>query len=211
LLPTASVLVDHAVYSDFESILVPLENNITNKTIKYQKHEVFSGGIYLKCSYDNSSFYDSFRGMDVTVWFTERLKSIAKCVHKKINDIILMKDKDIPIIDLALKCHICNKHFSDNDKQSKNIVRDHDHFTGEFRGFAHCQCNLNYRKKYFIPIVCHNLSGYDSHFLIEDISKIGKISLLPINQEKYISFTLVDDDTGEEKRKTKWKMQRGRG
>ena len=42
-----------------------------------------------------------------------------------------------------------------------------------------------------IPIVFHNLRGYDSHLLMQAISKVeGKISCIPNNMEKYISFSL---------------------
>ena len=70
-------------------------------------------------------------------------------------------------------------------------VRDHCHLTGRYRGPAHSNCNLNYKDTYCIPIVFHNLSGYDAHFIIEEIATAfeGRIDLLPITKEKYISFT----------------------
>ena len=42
-----------------------------------------------------------------------------------------------------------------------------------------------------IPVVFHNLRGYDSHLLMQAISKVeGGISCIPNNTEKYISFSL---------------------
>ena len=61
------------------------------------------------------------------------------------------------------KCWICKEDLG-NDK-----VRDHCHFTGKYRGAAHNSCNLKYRKPNFIPVVFHNLSGYDSHLFIKNL------------------------------------------
>ena len=49
------------------------------------------------------------------------------------------------------------------------IVRDHCHWKGKFRGAAHQQCNLMYRKTYKIPCFFHNLSGYDSHHVFQHL------------------------------------------
>ena len=41
------------------------------------------------------------------------------------------------------------------------------------------------------PVVFHNLRGYDSHLLMQAISKVeGRMSCIPNNTEKYISFSL---------------------
>ena len=43
-------------------------------------------------------------------------------------------------------------------------VRDHDHWTGQYRGAAHSGCNIALRKTRKIPVIFHNLSG-KFHFL----------------------------------------------
>ncbi|XP_070170415.1 uncharacterized protein [Polyergus mexicanus] len=50
----------------------------------------------------------------------------------------------------------------------------------------------------------HNLSGYDSHFIIKEIATAfeGSINVLPITKEKYISFTKHVKDTAE---KSDWR------
>ena len=58
------------------------------------------------------------------------------------------------------KCHIHYKHFNPKDPK----VRDHCHYTSENRGPAHRNCNLKYRIPSYIPVIFHNLSGYDAHY-----------------------------------------------
>ena len=68
------------------------------------------------------------------------------------------------------------------------------HITGVYRGAVHNACNLKRRlnpKITSIPVVFHNLRGYDSRLLMQAISKVeGRVSCIPNNMEKYISFSL---------------------
>ena len=51
------------------------------------------------------------------------------------------------------KCYICNKTFSiDNNNKKYNIVKDHCHYTGKYRGAAHDICNLRYKILKEIPV-----------------------------------------------------------
>ena len=87
------------------------------------------------------------------------------------------------------RCWICKGEFDDKDK-NKEKVKDHCHYTGRYRGAAHNECNLNYRKPNFTPVVFHNLSGYDSHLFIKNLGfSEGNIDCIPNNEEKYISFS----------------------
>jgi len=48
---------------------------------------------------------------------------------------------------------------------------------------------LNYKDSHCILAVFHILSGYDAHFIIKETTYDGRVELLPITKEKYISFT----------------------
>ena len=50
-------------------------------------------------------------------------------------------------------------------------VRDHYHYTGEYRGAAHSKCNLKYGVPTKIPIAIHNGSNYDYHFIIKKLAE----------------------------------------
>ena len=75
-------------------------------------------------------------------------------------------------------------------------VRDHCHLTGKFRGAAHQTCNLQYRinaQTIRVPVIIHNLKNYDAHIILQSVKPHhGKISCIPMNSEKYISFTIGD-------------------
>uniref|UniRef100_A0A1I8J8Q7 OTU domain-containing protein n=1 Tax=Macrostomum lignano TaxID=282301 RepID=A0A1I8J8Q7_9PLAT len=62
----------------------------------------------------------------------------------------------------ATQCYLCNAVFiSSSDKHW-----DHDHLSGEYKGAACASCNKLARlKRRFLPIVFHNLRGYDLHLI----------------------------------------------
>ena len=90
--------------------------------------------------------------------------------------------------DKAKTCHICKKELlTDN---GVNKVRDHCHFTGQYRGAAHNSCNLQCRKPMILPVIFHNLQGYDAHLFIKQLACLpGGLNCIPSTEEKYISFS----------------------
>ena len=69
-------------------------------------------------------------------------------------------------------CYICEEEFNTDDSDKKHHkVKDHCHYTGKYRGAAHNICNLRYRIPKEIPIVFHNGSTYDYHFIIKELVK----------------------------------------
>ena len=71
------------------------------------------------------------------------------------------------------------------------FVRDHCHYTGKYRGAAHSKCNLQYKVPKEIPVVFHNGSKYDYHFIINELAKgVDSIAFLGDDTEKYITFKI---------------------
>ena len=70
-------------------------------------------------------------------------------------------------------------------------VRDHCHITGKYRGAAHWSCNINLKLTKKIPVIFHNLKGFDSHLIMKEVSKSDvKLSVRPNGLEKYMAFTI---------------------
>ena len=57
----------------------------------------------------------------------------------------------------------------DDDNKEYYRVRDHCHYTGKYRGVKHSICNLKYETPKEIPVVSHNGSTYDYHFIIKEL------------------------------------------
>ena len=71
-------------------------------------------------------------------------------------------------------------------------MTDHCHYTGKYRGAAHDICNLRYKTPKEIPVVFHNGSTYDYHFIIKKLAEKfdGEFECLGENTEKYIIFSV---------------------
>ena len=70
-------------------------------------------------------------------------------------------------------------------------MRDHDPITGKYRGSAHQNYNINLKLTKTVPVIFHNLRGYDSHLIMQEICKFDvEISVIPNGLEKYMAFTI---------------------
>ena len=150
----------------------------------------------------------TYQGENAIYKFMEKmLEEVEYCkavIKKRFNKPLLMTEDDEVRLKLMDKCHICNKKYTDKDVR----VRDHCHITGKFRGSAHQECNLKLRIEHEnlkIPVIFHNLQGYDSHFIMQQIGEIAKkyaykdkkkkeqpltINAIANNMEKYMAFML---------------------
>ena len=202
------------IYADFEAITEKvhgcLPNNEKSYTEAYQKHIDCGYGYKLVCHYNDefSKPVQVFRGENAVYNFMEKMiEEVEWCksiIKKHFNKPLVMTEKNKLDFESSEKCHICKKQYSDKDIR----VRDHCHITGKYRGSAHQDCNLKLRlspSNIQIPVFFHNLRGYDSHFIMQQIGEIAKkhvyknkkgeechmdINCIPNNMEKYMAFML---------------------
>ena len=206
--------VPFVIYADFEALTEKIQgcqpNNEKSYTEAYQKHTDCGYGYKVVCCYDDkySKPVQIHRGENAIHKFMENmLEEVNWCkskMKKHFNKPLKMTKEDEKDFQKAIKCHICDQQYTDKDIR----VRDHCHITGRFRGSAHQDCNLKLRIKpdnIKIPVIFHNLRGYDSHFIMQQIGEIAKkhayknkrgeechmnINCIPNNMEKYLAFML---------------------
>ena len=172
-------------------------------TEKYQKHTACSFGYKVVCHYDEKYSGDVviYRGEDCIQKFMkcmfEEVKNCQSIIRDDFNKPLKMTGEDEKGFQKATHCHICEKKYRVDDVP----VRDHCHITGKYRGSAHQTCNLKLQisaEKIKIPVIFHNLKGYDSHFIINELGEIIKkaketeerisINVIAQNAEKYMAF-----------------------
>ena len=113
-------------------------------------------------------------------WFCKDLREYAmKIIDYENKEMIPLTDEENKSHEKQNVCYICKKEFSDDDddddddddiKKYQNIT-GHCHYTGKYKGAAHNICNLRYKTLKEIPIVFHNGSTYDYHFIIKQLAK----------------------------------------
>ena len=174
--------VPFVIYTDFEAITKKVQGceeseemkkkkNKRSHTKAYQTHEDCGGAYKVVCFYDDkySKSIQMYRGENAVYKFMEKmLEEVEYCkavIKKQFNKpLVMTKDDEQHFITMD-GCHICGEKYTDKDVH----VRNHCHITGKFRGSAHQECNLKLRIKpedIKIPIIFHNLRGYDSHFIM---------------------------------------------
>ena len=203
--------VPFMMYADFESILEPIQGASNNPNVSLTRgvnvHTPSGWCVYSHFAYgDVTNPLTQYRGQDCVNKFCEHIISEVKRLYssfpeKQMKPLTKSQTKEYK---RATKCHICFKPFS----EEKWRVRDHCHYSGLYRGAAHSSCNLQYKIPNYIPVVLHNLTGYDAHLFIRELAKhITGMGVIAKSKEDYISFSInveVDkyiDKNGNERTK----------
>jgi len=170
------------VYADFESILPSDEKY-------FQRHEPVAAGLTLVSIDSNLNEYKSFVGADCVYEFLCYIVEIVDTIVKP-----WFRENSKGMLPLTLaeeyrqanakRCYLCRK-------ENKLLVRDHDHFTGKYIGPACNKCNLSRKVRPALPIVFHNLKGYDMHHILKyaiNRFKEWNLTCIPQSGEKFIAL-----------------------
>ena len=187
--------IPFVVYADFECFTKPMNTCSPNPkesyNYNYQKHEPSGFCFHIKGIVDKKFkpiiYTKTKEDEDISKVFVEKLTEVTRSIY---NDFyrrpkpLRLTRAEQKLFDEAEICHICNKEL----KEDK--VRDHCHFTGQYRGAARNSCNLQCRKPLVLPVIFHNLQGYDAHLFIKQLASLpGDLNCIPSTEEKYISFS----------------------
>ncbi len=216
--------VPFVVYADFECFVKPLEteekNSSESYTVKYQSH-VPSGFCYtIKCMdemvYPTKTVLRTatYEGEDMGKLFVETLSEDLKPIYEilKAPKPMVMSDQEKDRYAKTKNCYACETQFgterlNERTKKKEKVVkcRDHCHITGKYRGAACDKCNLRMRVPMFVPVLFHNLEGYDAHLFVKSLGlEEGEIKCIPKTDEKYISFSKKIPMETIEKEKTEY-------
>ena len=179
------------IYADLECLLEKMRTCYNNpeesSTTKINKHMPSGYSLFTHCSFDKTkNKLNYYRGKDCMKKFCINLREHAtKIINYEKKKMIPLAIKEEKYHNKQKICYICKKEFNTNDKKHYK-VKDHCHYTGKYRGAAHNICNLRYKIPKEIPIVFHNGSKYDYHFIVKELVKEfdGNFESLGENTEK---------------------------
>ena len=212
---TKCIKMDHAIYLDLECILLKYNTCANNPNNSYSKtistHEV-SGYSIFRVNRHSDNYQLHYRGEDCMNKLAYELMTIGKEIPKKEKK----DEKKLPNYEKrkyekSEYCHICHTRFRNNDEidEQKNKeepdkkrikflenfkkVKGYDYYTGEFSGSAHLLCSSKYQAHRNIPVIIHNGSNYDFHFIIKELAKKFKSKMRCIgeNPETYKIFSVI--------------------
>ena len=187
------------IYADLESLLEKMktcyDSPEKSSTNKINKHTPSGYSLFTHCSFDITiNKLDYYKGEDCMKKFCLDLREHAtKIINYEKKEMIPLTKKEEKNHNKQKVSHICRKEFNtDNSDKKYHKVKDHCNYTGKYRGAANDICNLRYKTSKEIPVVFHNGSTYDYHFIIKNLAEEfeGGFECLGENTEKYITFSV---------------------
>ena len=189
--------IPFVVYADFECFTKPMSNCCPNPedsyNYNYQKHEPSGFCFYIKGIIPDKTFKPILftktkETDDISKIFVVELAKMANKLYQDFYRRIIplnLTPEERESFRKAEVCHICRSPLRIAGGEMIDKVRDHCHFTGKYRGVAHNSCNLQCRKPMILPVIFHNLQGYDAHLFIKQLSRLsGERNCIPSTEEK---------------------------
>ena len=105
--------------------------------------------------------------MNLFKQFLQSLNIVKKIINKDFNKNLIMSEEEQHLFHQNNSCWICKK-LIDNDEEK---VRTDCHVTGKFRGAAHWNCNINFQLTKNFSVIFHNLRGYKSYSIFNELDK----------------------------------------
>ena len=97
-------------------------------------------------------------------------------MNKHFNKNLIMSEKEEHLFQQNNSFLIWKKLIG-NDEENNG---GHYHVTGKSRGAAHWDGNINFQLTEKVPVIFHNLRGYNSHLFFNELDKFNlKISIAP--------------------------------
>jgi len=194
-----SIRVPFVIYADTECILRPIQSvkdqSDKPSTRNVAEHVGCGAAMFVKFAHgEYERAFEQCRGEDAISTFCKTLKrQVERAIRYKKREMNSLTPEEKQQYRETKKCHLCRKGFKVSESVGDRKVRDHCHYTGVFRGAAHSSCNLAHQIPKHIPVVFHNLSGYDAHVIIRELAQqfdVSEMEVLAENTEKYISFSV---------------------
>ena len=202
--------VPFVIYADFESILVPVDDDVSKATRKLNKHVPcgFACLTVSSCEKYNNEQVVVYSGEGTMEKFFQHIHMEQLRINEILREIVPMEEltpEQIRDYRNAKTCFNCGVEFSadpDDPNYAKN--RDHNHMDGLYIGPSCTRCNLSRKYKqasrpkknkpatYEIPIFFHNLKGFDSHLILEHfpaLSKKDRVNCIATNFEQFLTFS----------------------
>ena len=137
------------VYADFECINQPASDREAALKVLFKQIPV-AVGFYLISPFGNE--YYSYFGVDCTqgqqsaiAWFVNEMLTLEKIASENFETNIPLEIEDEESFQQSKVCWLCEQALRENPL-GEDIVRDHHHLTGKYRGAAYNRCNLNCKK-----------------------------------------------------------------
>ena len=108
---------------------------------------------------------------------------MKKCFNKE----FVITKEDNEDFDNSSKWCIHDNDYIDGDVKARNYC----YITGKYRSSAHRDCIISVKLNHKIPVVFYNLKNYDSHLIMQELSKFNfKLNVISNELEKYTSFSI---------------------